>query len=668
MIPSTKQHRIESTLVGEDVAMTLDANATAHLMAVLTDLYADPEAAVVREYATNARDAHVEAGTPGAIEVELPSPLRPTLVIRDYGVGLNVEDIRRIYSRYGASTKRGTNDATGMLGLGCKSALTLTDQFSLVAVKDGIRTVVSVSRNAEGAGTMKVLESVETGEPNGVEVTIPVPRDNDIADKAHDLFRFWPVESVTIDGQRPPRFPQGARITDDITAWYRHQDGAPDQCYVVMGGVPYPAPELWSRHDIPRAVSLVAEVPIGSLNFAPSREALMDTKLTRETLARVAATFNANRKTAVQEALNTATSRAEALDTWLSYFFLGGDDDTLTWKGETVPTSFTLDTLDTLNGGRMVMVGRGRRGYYRSEGQHQWVKRVDVGQAARALWFVNFTNSTFSAGMRRKLDAYLAAEGPEGATADGAILVSTPTVPHAAWINPDRVLDYAVVQRWKDPNRPAAKSTGGSGTVKGTYHVRSRDGRRDKLPMDQIDTKRPILWTEGGVWHGSREWDEVAAVMPDAQLVVLPANRVERFKRLFPQARPWREVLCERAVAWWDGLTPETQRALVSEPDRRYAELVEKGVKPEAIEDPAFKAGLEQVVIHQRATARAKGKLLRWVPADTRRAAQQPHTLDTGAYPLVHAILNTYHRISKQALAEHLTLYINAAYAARKDG
>jgi sensor histidine kinase regulating citrate/malate metabolism len=116
--------QVESNVQGEKIAMGIDPAAMAHIMSILTDLYSDPEYAVIREYSTNAFDSHIEAGQTRPIEVTLPTDLAPFLTIRDFGIGLDAEGIESIYSLYGASTKRNTNDQVGMLGLGCKSALT----------------------------------------------------------------------------------------------------------------------------------------------------------------------------------------------------------------------------------------------------------------------------------------------------------------------------------------------------------------------------------------------------------------------------------------------------------------------------------------------------------------------------------------------------------------
>src|SRR4051794_1315710 len=122
MLADKSDLQIESTVSGNRVAMTLDETALVHIMSVLTNLYSDPEKAIIREYATNAWDAHIEGGILRPIEITTPSDLAPFLTIQDYGIGLDEDGIRRIYSKYGASTKRESNDFNGQLGMGCKSA------------------------------------------------------------------------------------------------------------------------------------------------------------------------------------------------------------------------------------------------------------------------------------------------------------------------------------------------------------------------------------------------------------------------------------------------------------------------------------------------------------------------------------------------------------------
>lgn len=191
--------------VQEETRMSIDQESLAHIMNLLTDLYSDRQMAVIREYASNALDSHIEAGNPDPIEVTLPTSFNPNLIITDRGVGLTVDDMRDIYSMYGRSTKRDTNDAVGMLGLGCKSGLTYALSFTVTAVKNGVRTVAVVTKDSDGVGIIKILDTMATDEPNGVTVSIPVDS-YDISSfryKADQLFKFWKPGTVLVNGEEP---------------------------------------------------------------------------------------------------------------------------------------------------------------------------------------------------------------------------------------------------------------------------------------------------------------------------------------------------------------------------------------------------------------------------------------------------------------------------------
>jgi sensor histidine kinase regulating citrate/malate metabolism len=114
MRPNTVLAERTGELGGVKHAMSFDENSVAHLMSVLTDLYSDPELAVIREYSTNALDSHIAAGVDRPIEITLPNGLSPFFKIRDYGTGMDASDIETIYSKYGASTKRESDTQVGM--------------------------------------------------------------------------------------------------------------------------------------------------------------------------------------------------------------------------------------------------------------------------------------------------------------------------------------------------------------------------------------------------------------------------------------------------------------------------------------------------------------------------------------------------------------------------
>lgn len=300
--------------VQEETRMSIDQESLAHIMNLLTDLYSDRQMAVIREYASNALDSHIEAGNPDPIEVTLPTSFNPNLIITDRGVGLTVDDMRDIYSMYGRSTKRDTNDAVGMLGLGCKSGLTYALSFTVTAVKNGVRTVAVVTKDSDGVGIIKILDTMATDEPNGVTVSIPVDS-YDISSfryKADQLFKFWKPGTVLVNGEEPEFNEVALWLDEDVLILPEH-----GQSHIVMGNVPYPF-----RHELGAFPhSIVAWVPIGSVDFAPSREALMDTNLTKATIKQLEE-FVEERFTEVikekMEELETAYERIEFAYTWRS--------------------------------------------------------------------------------------------------------------------------------------------------------------------------------------------------------------------------------------------------------------------------------------------------------------------------------------------------------------
>jgi DNA topoisomerase VI subunit B len=139
-------------------------------------------------HCTAAFDSDVPTHRP--IQIKLPTQFDHYLVIQDFGLGLSIDDITEIYSRYGASTKRDTDDQTGMLGLGSKSALTYATQFTMTSVKNGVKAEVLISVKTNGAGVMEVMDTSTTTEPNGVRITIPTRPDNDFKAKGKPAEEF----------------------------------------------------------------------------------------------------------------------------------------------------------------------------------------------------------------------------------------------------------------------------------------------------------------------------------------------------------------------------------------------------------------------------------------------------------------------------------------------
>ena len=132
-----------------------------HIITILRDdIYSDKILAVIREYSTNSFDANVMSGNGAVpIKVTLPSRFFPEFKVRDCGTGLSPLDIKEIYTSYGESSKRNTNDAVGYLGIGCKSGFAYGDNFIVTSWHGGIKTVYNAALDASGVGDMVTLMS-----------------------------------------------------------------------------------------------------------------------------------------------------------------------------------------------------------------------------------------------------------------------------------------------------------------------------------------------------------------------------------------------------------------------------------------------------------------------------------------------------------------------------
>lgn len=280
---------VQSNMITESRELSVKINSLPHLMKLLTDLYSDPIMAVIREYPSNAWDSHQAAHNNAPIEITLPTPLHATFVVQDYGVGMSKDDLFDIYSSYGESTKRETDDEVGMLGLGCKSALTYTDQFIIRAVKDGILINATMGRNAKGGGVLSTIgDPVPVNEVDGVRISISVSDVEAFRQKAMWYFSWWEKGSVVVDGKEPDP-PAGIQISPEFMLHQRdfQQRYQHDFDVIIMGNVPYKLSDKQLSRRLGYNVTVSARVPIGTVDPVPSREQLHYTDRTKAAITTI---------------------------------------------------------------------------------------------------------------------------------------------------------------------------------------------------------------------------------------------------------------------------------------------------------------------------------------------------------------------------------------------
>lgn len=162
-------------------------------------MYSNPILAICREYSCNARDAHREVGkTDVPIHIHLPNSLEPFYKIKDFGPGISPDRMENIFIKYTASTKREDNIQTGGFGLGCKSAFSYSDTFSVITNFNGIQYNYSCFIDETKIGKLALFSESPTKEINGTEIIIPVKSSdfNAFRESTRQSMSHWDVRPV----------------------------------------------------------------------------------------------------------------------------------------------------------------------------------------------------------------------------------------------------------------------------------------------------------------------------------------------------------------------------------------------------------------------------------------------------------------------------------------
>ena len=270
-------------------------------------LYSDKILAVVREYLSNAIDAHRLNNNPNPFQVNLPDE---DLVmdtgnwsVRDFGPGLDDSQIQELFCTYFSSSKDQSNDFTGALGLGCKSGFAYTSSFFVTSWKDGIEYKYVMSSEDNIPKAFKLSEKVSE-EPSGVKIEIPV--------NPEDFSRFRECTKYVLI-----RFPENlvpeSLKTEDRGIFlnsnlkrvdYKGYSQSYGNLNAVMGNVAYPiqpslirerAEKVWDDYckHLYWKGSYDLHFEIGELDVAPSREQLSyDTQTTQAIIQKLEIAIN----------------------------------------------------------------------------------------------------------------------------------------------------------------------------------------------------------------------------------------------------------------------------------------------------------------------------------------------------------------------------------------
>ncbi|CAM0081441.1 RIIA lysis inhibitor [Vibrio phage K567] len=248
---------------------------------ISTTLYKDPILAIVRELTCNGWDAHQMNGNKDtAIEVHLPNQFEPWFSVKDFGCGMSDDDIFGVYTTVFDSTKDDSNDVIGAMGLGSKTPFSYNNgqSFTVKSVKDGLKAVYSAYLDRGEPAITCMNEPAPTDEPDGVEVIVPVRKEDfsRFKESANSVMPYFksPVVNTNISLDKREFVHMDGYYTETKTYHYRSTN-----VYAVMGNVCYPLNSGYIEgiNDVRsyfKSSDLYIEFAIGELDVSASREEL----------------------------------------------------------------------------------------------------------------------------------------------------------------------------------------------------------------------------------------------------------------------------------------------------------------------------------------------------------------------------------------------------------
>lgn len=276
------------------VNCTIDPEDMRYISSLLRNNYSNTILATIRETYANAVDANKENNLSSElIEVKSPTSLDQTFSVRDYGCGLSRDQIFNLYSKFGKSTKRGSDLSIGGFGIGRFAPLSYKDSFTVTSYHQGVKSIYSLYISEENDTKIDEVFSEPTSEHNGICISVGVAK-NDLTKFNEEISSFFSNFEVLPKFLNVQTHIVKPQIVASGTDWQIRKSANGYTHYsvgeqgIVMGGIYYPInPELvdfkndddyaWTKYL--NKFVLIAD--IGSVSLHHSRETLEYNKTTK---------------------------------------------------------------------------------------------------------------------------------------------------------------------------------------------------------------------------------------------------------------------------------------------------------------------------------------------------------------------------------------------------
>lgn len=279
------------------VNCTIDPEDMRYISSLLRNNYSNTILATIRETYANAVDANKDNNlSPESIEIKCPTSFDPTYSVRDFGSGLSRDQIFNLYSKFGKSTKRGSDSSIGGFGIGRFAPLSYKDSFTVTSYYNGTKTIYSIYISEDNDTKIDQIFEEATIEKNGISISVAVTV-ADVVKFNYEIANFFGNFEVLPNFLNIQTQIIKAEIVTYGKDWQLRKTPNGYSNYmvgehgIIMGGIFYPInPELvdisnnssyaWTKY----LNKLVFIADIGSVSLHHSRESLEYNKTTKNYL------------------------------------------------------------------------------------------------------------------------------------------------------------------------------------------------------------------------------------------------------------------------------------------------------------------------------------------------------------------------------------------------
>ena len=329
----------------------IDKSNLGFITTLLTsNLYSKPLESFFRETVANAYDSHVEAGTNEHILILIQDTNQYKtyrISIRDYGTGVSPERFDKIYKNIGSSTKRQSNDFIGMFGIGRFSCLSCADVAHITSYYNGKKYSYVMYKNGGGIN-IDQLSVTEGDFKNGLEVSIEksIYNNNDLVKAIRGLCLFDRLH-ISYKGNNSTI---SSKVADFNNRKITHFNTF-SRCSLIqgsnffkVGNIIYDCDDSWlNTYD-----SLIIDLPIGSVDITPNREALQFTDFTNNNIKARIAVVKQELQDIINSRINGNMTLSKFCDSFIfpSSYIVTEKDEQISIDKKDVQVDFSLITLD----------------------------------------------------------------------------------------------------------------------------------------------------------------------------------------------------------------------------------------------------------------------------------------------------------------------------------